>query len=412
VINGAPSTSRRIALVTSGFDLGGGVPAIAHWLRDCLQRTAEYTVDVHDLATSSRDNDSRRLMAPRSWTLPTLRNQSDGEDYVTKWGANAVELEVMRYRPRKELTRVLRNYDIVQVVSGSPALAWAAKDAGVPIVIWMASMVEWERRQRLAEQAGPLRLWQQAMTALTSRVEHHALCNAGAVLALNSTLAKYLSGGGYRRVVTAFPGVDTVAFCPSNVGWRRDGHILSVCRLNDPRKGLERVLRAYAHIIEADSSSPGLVLAGWGELPDAMVRLVRRLKLEPRVTVSPNVNPASLPELYRGASVFLQASYEEGLGLSVLEAMACGVPVVTTESAGTQETVIDRVTGRLVPQAAGEEVARSIADKVIDILRGDGSAMGARARERCQTKFSSDVAIKRFTDTYNDVVRPRVLEAV
>jgi len=92
VINGAPSTSRRIALVTSGFDLGGGVPAIAHWLRDCLQRTAEYTVDVHDLATSSRDNDSRRLMAPRSWTLPTLRNQSDGEDYVTKWGANAVEL--------------------------------------------------------------------------------------------------------------------------------------------------------------------------------------------------------------------------------------------------------------------------------------------------------------------------------
>ncbi len=351
-------------------------------------------------------------MAPRSWRLPTLRHHSELGDHVTKWGANAVELEVMRYRPRHELTQALRNYDIVQVVSGSPALAWVAKDAGVPIVLWMASMVEWERRQRLIEQSGPLRLWQHAMTMLTSRVECHALRAADAILVLNSTLLQHVSAGGNRRVATAFPGVDTVVFHPAEAGWRRDGHMLSVCRLNDPRKGLERIIRAYAHIVDADNSSPSLVLAGWGELPDALVRLVGRLKLESKVTVCPNVDPGRLPELYRDASVYLQASHEEGLGVSVLEAMACGIPVVSTESAGTKETVIDGVTGRLVQQRAGLDVARLVADKVIDVLHGDGGAMGARARERCLSKFSSDVAIRRFTKTYNDVLTQSVPESV
>jgi len=406
----ATSSSRRIALVTSGFNLGGGVPAIARWLRDCLRRTAGYTVDVHDLATSSRDNHSRRLMSPHSWALPTLRGQFDEGDQATKWGANAVELEVMRYWPRRELTEALRNYDIVQVVSGSPALSWVANGAGVPIVVWMASLVEWERRQGLAEQGGPLSLWRHAMTRITSRVERHALRRANAVLALNAALLGYASARGYHRVAIAFPGVDTVVFCPSDAGWRRDGHLLSVCRLNDPRKGLERMIHAYAHIVDADNTSPALVIAGWGELPGALVQLVGRLNLESRVTVYRDVDPGTLTGLYRSASVFMQTSYEEGLGVSVLEAMACGIPVVSTESAGTRETVIDGVTGLLVPQGAGQDVARSVADKVLEVLRGDGAAMGARARERCLNVFSSQVAIRRFTDTYDDLLIGRAQE--
>ena len=407
-VNGrAPSNSRRIALVTSGFDLGGGVPTIARWLRDCLRRTPGYTVDVHDLATSSRDKQSRRLLAPRSWMRRSLSEQYSEGGHVIKWGANAVELEVMRYWPRQELTQALQNYDLVQVVSGSPALALVAKGAGVPIVIWMASVVEWERQQQLAEQSGPFRLWRHAMTMLTTRVELDALREANAVLVLNASLLEYVSAAGYRRVATAIPGVDTAVFCPSDAGWRPDGHLLSICRLNDPRKGLERMIRAYAHIVDADNSSPGLVLAGWGELPVELVHLMRQLNLESRVTVCANVDPGSLPGLYRGASVFMQTSYEEGLGVSVLEAMACGIPVVSTESAGTKETVIDGVTGLLVSQEVGRDVASSVADKVLNVLRGEGAAMGAYARERCVSKFSTEVAITRFTDTYDDLLAGR-----
>ena len=163
------------------------------------------------------------------------------------------------------------------------------------------------------------------------------------------------------------------------------------------------MISAYGHIVAANEAGPPLVLAGWGELPAALVAKIRRLDLERRITIRPNVNPAALPELYRHASVFVQASYEEGLGVSALEAMACGIPVVSTDTAGSRETVADGITGLLVPQEPGSEVSRSIAGRVLEVLGGSGAELGAHARERCLSRFSSAVALKRFTDTYDRI---------
>ena len=401
----APSTRRKVALVTSGFKSGGGgVSAIARWLCDCLRATGSYTVDIHDLATSSRDVSSRRLGAPTSWARPSLRAYSGGENAVTHWGANLVEFEMMRYWPRKELTQALRSYDLIQVVAGGPALAWAVNGTGVPTVLYVATLVAWERQRQLAEAPIPERLWRQGTTILAAHIERLALASVDAVLVLNDSLLEYVRSGGHRRVAKALPGVDTTIFSPPLGGWRRKGYLLSVCRLAEPRKGIDRMVRAYAHMVEADESIPRLVLVGRGELPDALLNRIRLLGLEPRVTIRANVSAGDLPDLYRGASLFLQTSYEEGLGMSVVEAMACGLPVVSTYSAGSRETVVDGVTGRLVPQDGGVDVAHSVASMVLEILRRDGGAMGARARERCLSRFSTEVAIRRFTDTYDDLL--------
>jgi glycosyltransferase involved in cell wall biosynthesis len=388
--------------VTAGFDIGGGVPTIARWLRDGLRSLGGYTVDVHDLATSSRDAFSRRLRAPRSWVRSTLRGVS-GDDGVIHWGANAVEIEPMRYRPRRELTRVLQSYDIIQIVAGGPALAAAVTRAGVPSVLQVASTVAWER-QRLREQTGLTSLWRRGMTTLTTRVERHALRKVEVVLVENSTMLDYVRSLGHKRVIKAFPGVDTAIFSPPTVGWQREGHLLSVCRLDDPRKGLDRIIRAYSYMVEADESVPRLVLAGRGRLPESVRTLIALLRIPSRVTVCSDVSDSALPDVYRGASVYLQSSYEEGLGMSVLEAMACGVPVVSTETAGTRETVVNGVTGWLIPQDSGLDVPRMVASRALELLRGDGSARGARGRDRCVRTFSNDVAIRRFTDTYDQLL--------
>src|ERR1700674_4077827 len=178
----------RIALVTSGFELGGGVPTIARWLRDCLRSTGRYEVDVHDLATSSRDAYSRRLLAPTSWLRPSLRDGLPGDGTVVRWGANVVELETMRYMPRRELRQMLQKYDIVQVVAGGPALAWAVSGTGVPVVLWIASIVAWERLRKVAQWTGPIGLWRRAMTRLTTRLESRAIHSADVVLVLNQAL--------------------------------------------------------------------------------------------------------------------------------------------------------------------------------------------------------------------------------
>ena len=404
MIRSTRPTPIKIALVTAGFDLGGGIPTITRWLRDRLQSTGLYEVDVHDLATSSRDVLSRRLLAPRSWIRPSLEGRRGSGDLVVRWGANLVEIEVMRYMPRRELTQTLEKYDIIQVVSGGPALAWAVAGSGVPIVLWLASVVAWERLRRMAEEAGPLGLWRRAMTRLTTYVERNALHRADAVLVLNEAMLEFIRAAGHHHVVKALPGVDTNAFSPSSSGWQRKGHLLSVCRLNDPRKGIDRMLRAYSIMVEADQSVSRLIVAGRGRLPGDLLDLIQILGLSSRVMVCPDVRDDELPELYRGASVYLQTSYEEGLGMSVLEAMASGVPVVSTETAGTKETVIDGVTGWLIPQNPRHEVARLLANRALGVLRGDGAILGAHARDRSVATFSNEVALQGFTDTYDQLL--------
>jgi glycosyltransferase involved in cell wall biosynthesis len=337
----------------------------------------------------------------------SLRNRSDDEDSVIHWGANAVEIETMRYRPRRELRKTLQSYDLIQVVAGSPALASAVIGTGVPVVLNVATTVNWERRWHLAQQTGVRRIWRQSMTLLTARVERRALRKVDAVLVENSAMLDHVLASGQKRVIKAPPGVDTAVFSPPVGGWRRQGYLLSVCRLNDPRKGLERIIRAYAIMFRFDDSISPLVLAGRGHLPASLLALVANLGLSPRVTVRSDVDRGELVELYRGASVFLQTSYEEGLGISVLEAMACGLPVVCTDTAGARETVVDGLTGWLVRQDSDSQVAGLVAHRVIEVLRGDGAAMGGRAGRRCEQLFSTEIALRRFMDVYGDLLVSR-----
>lgn len=401
---GPQSGLPTIALVTSGFDVGGGVPTVARWLRDSL-RTAGYVVDVHDLATSSRDSYSRRLLKPKSWARRSLRIRSGDVESVTHWGANAVEIETMRYRPRRELSQALQNYDLIQVVTGTPALAAAVVGVGIPIVLLVATSVEWERQQHLAQQTGALGLWRRAMTAAVIRVERRALGRVTAVLVLNSAMLDRVKSVGQEHVIKMPPGIDTTAFSPAIRGWRPDGHLLSVCRLSDPRKGLERMIRAYAHMVKLHEAVPHLVLAGRGQLPSALLTLIADLGISSRVAIRPNVDRREQVALYRGASVFIQTSYEEGLGMSVVEAMACGLPVVCTDTAGARESVVNGDTGWLVPQESEPSVPTLVAERVLQVLRGDGAVMGRRARERCETVFSNEVAVTRFREVYDDLLK-------
>lgn len=398
-----PSRPRRIALVTQGYCRGGGVPTVARWLRSSLESTGNYSVDIHDLATSSKDATSRRLARPKTWLRRSLRSPSGSDDGVQHWGANAVEVEFMRYRPRVELTRVLRNYDLIQVVTGGPALAAAVIKADIRVVLQAATTAAWERESQLADQAIAKRAWRQGMMALTSRVERCALHDVDVVLVENDAMLDHVRALGQQNVIKAPPGVDTDRFIPESSGWSSDGYLLSVCRLGDERKGLDRIILAYGEMVRADARVPDLVLAGEGDLAPATAELVRNLGLASRVHVRSGVDASELVRLYQGASVFLQTSHEEGLGMSVLEAMACGLPVVCTDTAGTRETVENGVTGWLVVQGPDHVVAGEVAKRVLAALDGGGADMGSLGRDRCLRMFSLDVTLRRFTAVYDSL---------
>jgi glycosyltransferase involved in cell wall biosynthesis len=176
-----------------------------------------------------------------------------------------------------------------------------------------------------------------------------------------------------------------------------------VCRLGDPRKGLDRLIRAYALLCAESEPVPRLLLAGKGQLLPVNHELIEDLGLTKKIDVRTEVADNDLVELYQSASVFVQTSHEEGLGMSVLEAMACGLPVVATDTAGSRETVVDGVTGWRVSQGSEEDVAAEVAKRIRQLLV-HGEVASRQARRRCVDRFSSDQTLGLYLGVYEDLL--------
>ena len=106
----------------------------------------------------------------------------------------------------------------------------------------------------------------------------------------------------------------------------------------------------------------------------------------------------ALPELLAPADVFVLSSRQESFGLSALEAMSCGTPVVATDSGGVHEVVDHDETGLLTPLEDLEGFARHLAALLFD--RDRARAMGAAAREVAVARFRREAVVQRYVDLY------------
>jgi glycosyltransferase involved in cell wall biosynthesis len=144
-----------------------------------------------------------------------------------------------------------------------------------------------------------------------------------------------------------------------------------------PRKNYARLIEALA-VLRAEGIDATLVIAGgkgWMETP--IFETVARLKLEPYVRFLGYVDDSDLPALYTHAAAFAMPSLYEGFGLPVLEAMACGTPVVTStvsslpEAAGDAALLVDPTN----IEAIADALRRIISDtRLAQELRAKGLA--------------------------------------
>ena len=180
---------------------------------------------------------------------------------------------------------------------------------------------------------------------LSLRGQERALAEADAVIAPSEAAARMVGG----RCVVAPLGT-----APPPAGDRIPGvpTVLHVGRF-DAAKGTDDLLAILRRVVDADPEVACEIVGGLPENAKADRRRRRRIDdaladIRPRVTVSGWLRGAELEAAYARATVLLQPSHLETVGLAVLEGMARGVPPVSTRCGGPEERIEDGVTGRLV----------------------------------------------------------------
>jgi glycosyltransferase involved in cell wall biosynthesis len=186
--------------------------------------------------------------------------------------------------------------------------------------------------------------------------------------------------------------------------------VLFVGRLT-PHKGVDRLLRALP------DDAPLTVVGSGGHDPRRPERdypdMLRRLASGKTVTFRDSVSDAELSHLYRAARVYVLPSVHETcygrhveiselLGLSVLEAMASGTPVVCSRVGGLAEIVRDGETGFLV-EPGDISVLR---ERIVQLLSDErlASRLGANARETVLARFTWDACARRCIAAYRELV--------
>jgi glycosyltransferase involved in cell wall biosynthesis len=169
-----------------------------------------------------------------------------------------------------------------------------------------------------------------------------------------------------------------------------------------PEKDLETWLRAAARVAEQYSEAQ-FVLVGEGRNGNTLgqlQRLATDLKIANRVHF-PGYRSQLLP-VYGSFDLFALSSRREGLPNSILEAMAVGLPVVTTDVAGTSELVLNGQTGYVVPQGDVDGMAHAMVTLVADNqLR---QRMGKAGRERIEREFSFTHRLQRIEELYTRIL--------
>ncbi|PEN06512.1 hypothetical protein CRI93_09525 [Longimonas halophila] len=395
----------RIALVVPDLSTSGGVSTVAHFLTEVVRESSAFEVDLFSVALGSSDRASVQLRSPSTWTtgvqvLPETKHELS----YSHVGAAVSEVEYFRYQPRAALTRRLNTYDLVQVVAGTPAWTHLCRDVHVPVALQVATLTREERQSALSSSIHPIALWRQLMARITDRLDHTALSHADVVFVENQWmydhLTEYLPD---EQVVFAPPGVDTERFTPGDVPSQRS-YILSVGRFADARKNVPLLFDAYAQYRQTAAHPLPLVLAGRTAPPPDAWAQAEKLGIRDAVTFEEDVPADALPALYREAALYVVSADEEGLGLTILEAMASGCPVVSTNCGGPSTSVVEGETGHLTPVGDADALAKAMTDVLSDAERTD--AMGQAGRKRAASVFSKESTGQRFLDVYKQLVSP------
>lgn len=348
-----PSAPLR-ALISTIQPSSGGVPAKTRWLVEELAAlgisstlawyepwscSPELSVPLWRLLSGRRPG----MRPERVWT------QVPGEAI----GAWLPELEFSHYWSTRPWRQLIAETDLHLVTTGNPLCAYRFLKVGVPFLAWVGTPWHGDRDARVRTFPWHRRLLDRSLNGpVLRRMERRVLrAPQGRIVTISQHTAcelEQISGCKTNGVLYLPP--DPAHFRPqpdARVSWR----IGFAGRYGDPRKQLDLLLDAVA-LLHQQGHPLQLELTGEREGQRLITAAVQARGLDAVVRCHPYLTPAELAAVMQRWDLFVIPSHQEGLCISALEAMACGVPVVSTRCGGSEDFVLPDRTGLLVPQEA------------------------------------------------------------
>jgi glycosyltransferase involved in cell wall biosynthesis len=357
----------RVIHVTKTVGVGGS----ERHLLDLLPAQRARGVDAQLILLQERGRPSPQLTEEfRSRGVPTreIRVRADADPLLV----GALVRTIRRVRPEIVHTHL---------VHADTHAAIAARIARVPGVVGSrhSLLAELDRERVPVQQA----------VALTARLTHHVIVISDAVGEATHRIERVPR----ERMSRIYYGVPLPDVTPEP----EPGLVATVGRVV-PRKGLETLIDAW-RLVEPRSAER-LVIVGDGPLRRELERRANAAGIDGSIHFAGHSD--DVLGWLRRVAVFVQPSLSEGLGLSALEAAACGLPIVASRVGGLMEVVAEGETGLLVPPGEPEPLARALRSALDDpALRG---AMGAAGRRRVQEVFSPERMVEETIAVYRGVL--------
>ena len=307
------------------------------------------------------------------------------------------ELQILPFYDR------LRGFDLVQswelFTEWSEQAVEARERYGVPLAVMVWDNIPFNMETR------------PGVRALKERVAKTA--DAFVVHTERSRRMLDMEGVPSERVALVPPGVDTTVFTPgegqrNDLGLDDDEFVILFVGWLLPRKGIDFLVLALRELLadaEVRVRRPRLVMVGSGPGRDRVERLVERVGVADASRFAGMVPYDRMPAMYRSADAFVLPSvampeWQEQFGMALIEAMACGTPVVASQSGAIPEIVGDAG----VLAQPNDFVALYEALRRLILEPGERAALGAAARERVLERFALDASAAALSEVYGKLV--------
>ena len=201
------------------------------------------------------------------------------------------------------------------------------------------------------------------------------------------------------KIEVILNGIDINTFTTSSFDKREENKIITTASADIPLKGLKYLIKSLPKILD---SFPKTTLTVIGKSPNnsEVSKLIEDLNLSDVITFRSGISEKEIVDLYHSSELAVIPSLYEGFGFGAGEAMACGVPLISTHSGGLKEVVGDAAI-KILPSSAGE-----IEKAVINLFNNpdEMKKLSIRGRQRMEEIFDWKIAASSYESSFKGVI--------